>query len=311
MPSSRAAIIKKIDGAALGAEFFRDHFRAERPLNVVFDCSNGPTGCLLKRALKNHPAIGYVILNSKPDGDFPAHGPDSTKSGALTELASEVRDNAADLGVAFDADGDRAVFVGDDGEEIGANAISRLLLESLAPKKALIDLRVGWLVKDAVRDGLIRTDVRESRVGHYFIKKAMRRGGIEFASELSGHYYFRDFFYADSGLMAAAKVIEAASRMPESLSAWKNSLPRYHRLPETNFEVENKTEALRRIEKRFRREARVLSRLDGLSLEFDEWWLNLRPSNTENLLRLNLEARTKRAFDSAVMEVMEELKAKS
>lgn len=309
MASSQASVIREIDGALLGSEFFCNHFRADRPLRVVFDCSNGSAGALIRRALRDHPLIDCRLINDDPDGDFPAHGPDPTKPGALAELKRAVFEIGADLGVAFDADGDRAVFVGDDGEEIGANVISLLLLESLAPEKALIDLRIGWLVKDAVRDGLIKTEVRESRVGHYFIKKAMRRERIGFASELSGHYYFRDFFYADSGVMASAKVIEAASRLRNGIGAWKDSLPKYYRLPETSFEVEDKMGAMRRVERRFRGEVKALSRLDGLSLEFAGWWMNLRPSNTENLLRLNLEARTKEAFDSALTEVMRELKA--
>lgn len=308
MKSSHCSPIKKIDGVELASEFFRDRFRSRCPMRIVFDCSNGSTGPLVEKTLHRHPQISFSIINGRPNGDFPAHGPDPTKEGALNGLKKEVCRVRADLGVAFDADGDRAVFVDDNGEEIGANIISRLLLERMAPKKALIDLRIGWLVKDAVRDGIIKTDISESRVGHYFIKKTMRRERIELACELSGHYYFRDFFYADSGLMTAAKVLEAVSKLEDDFSVWKNSLPKYYRLPETSFEVEDKKKIMRRVERRFRGEAKSMLRLDGLSLELDDWWLNIRPSNTENLLRLNLEARTKEAFDSAAERVMEELR---
>ena len=311
------------------ADFLKKNLNPQRKLKVVFDCSNGTTELILKHL--NTEKLKTTFINNIPDGNFPAHGPDPLKKNAMNDLRLAIRRHKADLGIIFDADGDRVFFADNKGRFINPDAIARLLIWNLKPKKIIIDIRTGWLVKNlksqsapsasaSWRMGRRRTNLKiiESKVGHYFIKKLMRKIDADFSAEYSGHYYFSarggsafggKKFYFDSGIMAAIEVINAISKLPYSTANFMDLLPQYYRSPELNFKVKNTKNILKKIEKYFKSQTKsyklkAISYLDGLTMEFNppanRWWFNLRPSNTEPLLRLNVEAENKKLLDKKI-----------
>lgn len=291
------------------ADFLKNFLKPQRKLKVVFDCSNGTAGIILKN-LKTKK-LKAILINQIPDGNFPAHGPNPLKFGALKQLQNEVKKQKADLGMIFDADADRVFFVDNLGRFVNPDIIARLLIWHLKPRKVIIDIRTGWLVRKPTTNNLRPTTNNQqliiSRVGHYFIKKLMREIKANFAAEYSGHYYFKKFFYADSGILAAIEAINAVSKLPYKLSDFIDLLPQYHRSDELNFKVKNPQECLKKIEqalkaKNYKLKAKI-SYLDGLTMEFEEWWFNLRPSNTEPLIRLNIEAKSKKLLNQKIKEL--------
>ena len=272
----------------------------DKKLKVVFDCSNGTAGLILEKFTTNHSKLKIYFINDKPDGYFPAHGPNPLKPGAVKQLQAAVEKNKADLGIIFDADADRVFFVDDKSRFIDPDAVARLLIWHLKPKKVIIDVSAGWLVK--------KLKIIESKVGHYFIKQKMRKENADFGAEHSGHYYFKEFFGLDSGILAAIEVINAVSRLPYKLSDFVEFLPKYYR-SEINLKckaesIKHKENLLKKIEgKNLLLNAKHLiriSHLDGLTMEFSDWWFNLRFSNTEPLLRLNVEAKSQSSLKEQV-----------
>lgn len=268
------------------------------PLKVVFDCSNGTTGKILGELFRD-PSLrsgqpSVFLINKKPDGRFPAHGPNPMLEGAMNDLSKAVLKNKADLGVIFDADGDRVFFVDDRGKEV-INDVPIILLAKNFSGPIVLTINVGILARDLLEKS--GKKILDSRVGHYFIKQVVRKKKINFAAERSGHYYFKKFFYADSGIFAAIQFINSVSGLKEKLSDWIDELPQYYRSGEINFEIHDKESAMKRVEKYYSESAPKVSRLDGLTMESKEWWFNLRPSNTENLIRLNFEARDRKVFE--------------
>jgi len=296
----------------LYAKFLKKFFKPKALIRVVFDCSNGTTGIILKRLFLKSK-LRSILINYNPDGSFPAHGPNPMVPGALRDLQLAVKKYKADLGVIFDADGDRVFFVDERGREIHSDIVAGLL--GVAVKEdVILDLRCGYLARELlVKAG---KKIIDSRVGAYFIKKLMREKKVEFAGELSAHYYFKDFFFADAGIFAAIQMINQVSLLKirgRSLAKWIDSLPTYFRSGELNFKVVNKSEAMKRIENFYKKSASKISYLDGVKMEFSDaahaealakaWWFNIRPSNTENLLRLNLEAKDRKVFQSKLDEI--------
>ncbi|MEK7147007.1 MAG: hypothetical protein AAB772_01995 [Patescibacteria group bacterium] len=292
--------------------FLKKFFDVRRPLKVVFDCSNGTVGLVAsKLKIKN---LELKIINARPDGNFPAHGPNPMVAGALKQLQKTVLKNKADLGAIFDADGDRVFFVDNHGRLVDSDAIAYLLIWYFNVKKAMVDVRTGWLVKKIVKKEL-NVKIIESRVGHYFMKKMMRREKLEFGAERSGHYYFNKFFYLDSGLMAAIEVINAVSKLPYSLADFADLLTAFYNAGEVNFKFNgNMKNIIAALRRKYGKAAQRISRLDGITMEFKDrfasrsfalssetpreklgegWWFNIRFSNTEPLLRLNLETQNK------------------
>ncbi len=318
-----------MDYIQLYARFLKKFFKPQRKLKVVFDCSNGTTGKVLKELfqelrMKNKELKSEAIfINEKPDGNFPGHGPNPLAKSAMGQVTGAVKKHKANLGVIFDADGDRVFFVDDLGQSVGADKIGYILLRQLKPKKFAVSIISSWLLKrqapSAKRQAII------SRVGHYFFKKMMRQKKIPLGMEPSGHYYFSFPNEAvwDSGILAAIYLIGFVSRLDTKLSKYLEGLPKYYRAPEMNFRVNNKKEIIRKIEQKYKNSANKISRLDGLTMEFpspledrllskqrasqssksEGWWLNVRPSGTENLLRINLEATDKKTLQGALRDL--------
>ncbi len=290
-----------MDYFRLYAEYLSEFLDVKQPLRVVFDCSNGTTGLVLKNlfAGKQTP-IEAKLINERPDGNFPAHGPNPLAKGALDQLASAVVMSKSDLGAVFDADGDRVFFTDNLGRLVRPAAAILLLVSRFAGDLAL-PVNVGPFVKKALSK--IGRKAIDSRVGHYFLKKLIKEKQLDFAAEQSGHYYFKEFFGLDSGILAALEFINAAADLRQPLAQWINQLPPHFISEEINFEVADKAAAIAALKEKYGSSAKKTSELDGLSMEFDQWWFNVRPSNTENLLRLNLEAESESWFKEKLTEI--------
>ncbi|MBI3046119.1 MAG: phosphomannomutase/phosphoglucomutase [Candidatus Harrisonbacteria bacterium] len=279
---------------SLYSYFLKKFLKPKRKLKVVFDCSNGTTGRILRQLTTNNKQLTTIFINDNPDGNFPAHGPNPLLKGATGQLEKEVKKQKADLGVIFDADGDRVFFIDNRGRWIDPNE-SAYILTKLFPSPYVVGVVSSKRIK--VKGAII------SRVGHYFFKKLMREKKASLGLEHSGHYYFKKFFYCDSGILAAIEVINFVSALKGDLASWLDKLPRYYRSGELNFEVRDKEKVLRAVEMRYRQGAKQILSLDGLTIEFSDYWFNLRPSNTENLLRLNIESTDKNILNKELQNL--------
>lgn len=295
-----------MDYIKIYSDFLKKFLKPKRKLKVIFDCSNGIAGLIIKELFKTNSLINYKLINYIPDGNFPAHGPNPSKKGAFKDLRSTILKNKADFGAIFDADADRAFFIDNRGRFIDPDIITKLLIWQLNPKKIVIDIRTGWLIK---KYQLSIINYQISKVGHLYIKKLMRKTGADFGAERSGHYYFkRDALYFDSGILTAVETINAVSRLPYSLADFNDLLPQYYRSGEINIKHQTDIKyqnLFKKIEKYLKSQNTKykilnINYLDGLTMEFPEWRFNLRPSNNEQFLRLNIEADNKSVLDNAL-----------
>jgi phosphomannomutase len=264
---------------------------ALRPLRVVIDAANGMAGAMLPPVLEHLP-VDAVPCFFEPDGTFPNHEPNPLLPENREFIIGKVLEEKADLGIAFDGDADRCLFVDDTGEFVPGDFVTALLAESILERepgaKIIYDVRASWAVRDTIeRAGGIPL---MNRVGHAFIKLRMREEGAVFAGEVSGHYYFRDFNQADSGTIPALLMLELLSKRDKRLSALLRPYrERYFLTGELNMPVEDVALKLQELKEYFAGQGEI-SHLDGISVTAENWHMNVRPSNTEPLLRLNLEA---------------------
>jgi phosphomannomutase len=262
-----------------------------RPLKVAVDAGNGMAGKTVPIAFQPLP-FALVPLYFELDGTFPNHPANPIEFENLVDLQKIVLEQDCDVGIAFDGDADRMFLVDEQAQLVSGSLTTALVAQRLLKKYPgegiIYNLICSWTVPEVVAESggrPIRT-----RVGHSFIKRVMAETGAIFGGEHSGHYYFRDNFRADSGLIAALLVLEALSVSDEPLSRMLEPFQRYSTSGEINSEVVDQQGAIERLAEVY--SAGDLDRTDGLTVEFDDWWFNVRASNTEPLLRLNLEART-------------------
>jgi phosphomannomutase len=283
---------------------------AVKPLRVVIDAANGMAGAMLPPVLERLP-IDAVRCYFDPDGSFPNHEPNPLLPENREFIVNKVTEEGADLGVAFDGDADRCFFVDDSGEFVPGDFVTALLAESILAKeqggKILYDVRASWAVPETIkRAGGVPLI---NRVGHAFFKHRMREEGAVFGGEVSGHYYFRDFSQADSGVVPFLLMLELLSKRGAKLSDTLRSYrDRYFITGELNTPVADVALKLQELKERFGAEGRV-SHLDGLSVDAADWHMNVRPSNTEPLLRLNLEALSPELMERKRDEVLEVIRA--
>jgi len=262
-----------------------------KPLKVVIDAGNGMAGAMLPPILERLP-IEAVRCFFEPDGTFPNHAPNPLLPENREFIVNKVLEEKADLGIAFDGDADRCFFVDDGGDFVPGDFVTALLAESMLEKesgaKIIYDVRASWAVPDTVkRAGGVPII---SRVGHAFIKLRMREENALFAGEVSGHYYFRDFSQADSGTIPALLVLELVSKRGKQLSEILRPLREHYFITgEINTPVDDVALRLQQLKEHFADQGEI-SHLDGISVTAENWHMNVRPSNTEPLLRLNLEA---------------------
>jgi len=283
---------------------------AIRPLRVVIDAANGMAGAMLPPVLERLP-VDAVRCYFEPDGTFPNHEPNPLLPENREFIVSKTLEESADLGVAFDGDADRCFFVDDTGEFVPGDFVTALLAESILGKepggKVIYDLRASWAVPETVERAGGTPLV--NRVGHAFIKHRMRKEDATFAGEVSGHYYFRDFSQADSGVVPFLLMLELVSRKGTKLSEiLRPYRERYFITGELNTPVADVPLKLQELKERFGPEGDV-SHLDGISVDAADWHMNVRPSNTEPLLRLNLEARSRELMERKRDEVLGVIRA--
>jgi phosphomannomutase len=276
-----------------------------RPLKVVIDAANGMAGTMLPPVLDRLP-IDAVRCYFEPDGSFPNHEPNPLLPENREFIVQKTLEEGADLGVAFDGDADRCFFVDDTGEFVPGDFATALFAQNVLGKepgaKVIYDVRASWAVPEAIEQAGGTALV--NRVGHAFIKERMREVGAAFAGEVSGHYYFRDFSQADTGVVPFLVMLERISKGGTKLSELLRPFrERYFITGELNTPVADVPGTLAELEERFGAEGAV-SHLDGLSVEAADWHFNVRPSNTEPLLRLNLEARSQQLMERRRDEVL-------
>jgi phosphomannomutase len=269
---------------------------AIKPLTVVLDAANGMAGLMFAPILERLP-IKADRCHFEPDGTFPHYEPNPLLPENREFIISEVKRQNAQLGIAWDGDADRCFFVDDTGEFVAGDFITALMAESMLKKHPgatiLYDIRASRAVPDIVERYGGRPVA--SRVGHAFIKHRLRQEDAVYAGEVSGHYYFRDFYGVDTGIVPALIMLELISKSGHKLSELLAPLrERYHLSGEINSKVSDVPLKLQELKERYgpNGEGGELGHLDGLSVDFPEWHFNVRPSNTEPLLRLNLEAYT-------------------
>ena len=264
---------------------------AMRPLTVVADTGNGMGGLVVPAVFARLP-VTLIHLYAELDGTFPNHPADPIDPENQRDVKAAVLAHHADVGLSFDGDADRVFLIDERSEGVSGSEVTALvakaMLERAPGAKIVHNLITSWAVPEVIRENG-GTPIR-TRVGHSFIKQVMAETGAVFGGEHSGHYYFRDNYRADSGLIAAVVVLEQLSRAGGPLSALLAPFRRYRSSGEINSKIHDKDAAIRRIAAAYP-EGRQ-DRTDGLTVEFGDWWFNVRPSNTEPLLRLNVEART-------------------
>ena len=282
----------KVEKCDLTAEY-KEHvlkflYPKLRPLKVVVDASNGMAGKMVPAIFSKLP-IEMIGLNLTHDGTF-KHDPNPLVESNLAELKNLVIHEKADMGICFDGDADRLMMVDENGENITCDLITALMvpyfLEDNPNSAVVYDLRSSHVLQEEIiKYGGIP---RRERVGHSFMKKTMRDSHAVFGGELSGHFYYRDNYYADSGMITLVHILNILSETDEPLSALVKPLRRYATSGELNFEIEDKEGTMQRLSRKYSQGQ--YDDLDGITIQFREWWFNCRASNTEPFLRLNVEA---------------------
>lgn len=274
-----------------------------KKLKVAVDAGNGMAGQLIP-LLQEKLALKIVPLYFELDGSFPNHPASPIEPANVADLIAKVKTEKCDLGLAFDGDGDRVFFIDEQGQRISASLIDALLAEQILKKnpgeKIIYTVPCSKIVKKTIEanGGQAILD----RVGHSFIKKTMAETNAIFGGEHSGHYYFRDNFRADSGLIAALFVLEALAELNQPFSKIIKKYQKYYSIEETNSEVPDKEATLARLKEKY--SAASISELDGITFEYPDYWFNVRHSNTEPKLRLNLEANTLFLRDQKAEEIL-------
>jgi len=287
----------KVSSYDIAPEYARhvaDFAHLKRPVKVAIDFANG-MGIWEAKALRG--LIEWEGLFEEPDGSFPNHEANPLHHATLRDLQSKVRGGSYDFGVAFDGDADRAGFLDERGEIIPMDLLTALVAQDvLATRKGVVfyDLRSSRVVKEVIEAA--GGQAMMSRVGHAFIKQQMRDHGALFAGELSGHYYFRDNFTAESSAMAIIALANIVSAAEKPLSELVAPLRKYFASGEINTRVSRDPKVILAEIKEAYADGR-LSELDGVSVDYDDWWFNVRCSNTEPLVRLNLEADTREKME--------------
>jgi phosphomannomutase len=291
---------------------YADHVRsfidvaALAPLRVVADTANGMGGLVVPEVFAGLP-VELEILFPELDGSFPNHPADPIQPENLRDLKSAVLRAGADVGLAFDGDADRVFLVDEQAETVSGSLTTALVARAMLLKNPGATVLYNLICSKVVPETIEQyggTAVR-TRVGHSFIKQVMAETGAVFGGEHSGHYYFRDNYRADSGLIAALVVLEELSREGVPLSDLLAPFRRYADSGEINTEVDDPHQAVEALAEHFAAEGLTGDRTDGLTVDLGDWWFNVRPSNTEPLLRLNVEAGSVQECDSHTQELLD------
>jgi phosphomannomutase len=276
-----------------------------RPLKIAIDASNGMAGKMVPAIFGDLP-IEIIKLNFEHTGEF-KHEPNPLIEENLAELKAAVRKNKCDFGICFDGDADRLMMVDQIGKNISCDLLTALMASYFLksnPNSAIVyDLRSSLVVPEEIlKNG---GTPRRERVGHAFMKKALRDSHAVFGGELSGHFYYRDNYYADSGLITLVHVLNIVSAAKMPVSELIRPLRRYYSSGEINFKVEDKQAKMDELAKRY--SDGQIDNLDGVTIQYKNWWFNCRPSNTEPLLRLIVEAKSKEVLEEKLSRIEAQL----
>jgi len=273
-------------------------------LKIAVDAGNGMAGKIIPLVYNTLP-VKVIPLYFELDGTFPNHLADPSKYENLKELQKIVKKEKCDFGMAFDGDADRVFFVDEDGNIVNSSLISALIIKNILRKhknqNIIYNLVCSRIVPETIKKYHGKAYIE--RVGHSFIKTTMKKINALFACEHSAHYYFKHNFNADSGIIASLIVSEIISKKNKPLSKLLKEFEVYFKIEETNFEVKDKEKKLKEIKDYYKDKNAKIMEMDGVSVEFDDYWFNVRPSNTEPLLRLNLEAVSKKVMEEKKDEV--------
>ncbi|HDL21223.1 MAG TPA: phosphomannomutase/phosphoglucomutase [Nitrospirae bacterium] len=279
--------------------------QAPQPLKVVVDAGNGMAGMDVPALLGRFPLWRFTPMYMEPDGRFPHHIANPLLPSATRELQAMVLKERADIGVAFDGDADRCGFIDEKGERIPEDLVTALIAGFLLAKEPgatiLYDLRSSRIVPETITR--LGGKAIRCRVGHAFIKAQMREEDALFAGELSGHYYYRDMGFTDNGILTMIQMLNLLSLKGMPLSQLVKPLRKYYSSGEINMQVKYKDAIFAALEAKYRDAGK--DHLDGLTVEYSDWWFNLRASNTEPVVRLNLESNDKKTMEEKRKEVLE------
>jgi phosphomannomutase len=287
---------------------YRDHvlkfLDLKRPLKVAIDASNGMAGKMIPAVFGGIKDLTIVPILFEITGSF-THDPNPLVEANLAMLKAKMKESPVDMGACFDGDADRAMFLDEKGAMIGSDMVTALMAKDLLGKPAnkgstvVYDLRSSHVVPDVIKES--GGTPRRDRVGHAFIKKTMAETKAVFGGELSGHIYYRDNFYADSAAIAFAHMLSIISAQPQPVSAVMKQFQRYAQSGELNFHVEDKDAKIRELAEAYKKAQ--IDYLDGVTVDLGDWWFNVRKSNTEPLLRLNLEAANAKVVGEKLAEL--------
>ncbi len=277
-----------------------------KPLKVVIDAGNGMAGLVMPRVFKHLPCT-LIPLYFELDGNFPNHPASPIEPENMEDLQKKVRETGADLGAAFDGDADRMFPVDEHGDVVDGSMVTAIVSQSLLRKQPGSTILYNLIVSKSVSELVQKMGANavRTRVGHSYIKAEMRRLNAIFGGEHSGHFYFRDNWFADSGLIALLITLELVSIEGKPLSELLKPLDKGARSGEINSTVNDVQGKLQALEEHFGKQAQSVDHLDGITLDFGDWWFNVRPSNTEPLLRLNVEANSRELMEQKRDEVLE------
>jgi phosphomannomutase len=281
-----------------------------RPLKIVADTANGMGGLVAPIVFEGLPYELEVMFGDL-DGTFPNHPPDPINPENLKALQARVLEVGADVGLAFDGDADRVFLIDEKAQPMSGSTTTAFVAKSILRRNPGEAVIYNLICSKSVPEIITENGGRpiRTRVGHSFIKSVMAETGAIFGGEHSGHYYFRENYRADSGLIAAMVVLEELSRVSEPLSELRKPLERYSASGEINVEVGDPAATVERVSEAYA--GADQERIDGLTVDLGDWWFNLRPSNTEPLLRLNLEAPDDGSCKEHVSEVLALMKEES
>lgn len=294
--ASKKGKIIPINKHKLYLNFLKPYVPDFNQLNVVIDCSNGMSGLFVQKLMGEKPEY----INLKPDGNFPNHDPNPLNPDNILQLQEKVKEKKAHIGIIYDGDADRVMFVDEKGEFIPPDLMIALMghyfLKKNPKTKVLQDIRTSISVKEYLSQWN-NTEVSMWRVGRAHAAPKLREIDGLYGGELAGHYYFKDFYYSDSGLLASLIILNVVVEMQQkgkSVSQVISEIKTYANSGEINFKISNKTEAIKTVKKYFTEKEKpiVIYDFDGYRIEFSDWWFNIRSSNTEPYLRLLVEAKT-------------------
>jgi phosphomannomutase len=278
---------------------------ALRPLRIAVDAGNGMAGITVPRVFRDLP-VDVIPMYFEPDGTFPNHPANPIEPENIAELCRTVVENRYDLGAAFDGDADRVFLVDEKGDVVGGDILTSMVATRMLQRNPGAAIVYNLISSRGVPETIAAMGGRpiRSRVGHSYIKETMREEDAVFGGEHSGHFYFRDNWYADSGMAALLFALEMVSEAGQPLSEVIAPLDHRFRSGEINSEVKDAAIVMRSIEEHFRAEGAEIDHLDGVTVSFPHWWFNVRASNTQPLLRLNVEADDRATLEEKTAEVL-------